>query len=187
MRTKYIKGTTLPELLVYITVLGGILLVVTMSIVQLGKSFRRARVERSVALTAETVLERIAREIRLADSVECLVESGDCMSSNSQGKILRIESYPNFNQDHNPLAEHVTKEINLSGSSIMFTPNTDFPAAVLKLISSNVSLVSGSFTQIYPVQTPRSIRIQLKLSGGTGATQITRTYYTTATLGGSMH
>ncbi len=68
--TKQEHGFTLAEMLIYATLLT-ILSIIFISIgISLAKIFRDIKTQRSVRSSAETMLERIGREIRLADTVD---------------------------------------------------------------------------------------------------------------------
>lgn len=79
-------GFSLIEVLVYVFILALILGVVTSSLFSVAKSYRAMKSTSSIDVTAQTVLERMTREIRDARSVS----DADSIFNSSPGRISLI-------------------------------------------------------------------------------------------------
>ncbi|MEK7643575.1 MAG: hypothetical protein AAB372_03980 [Patescibacteria group bacterium] len=186
-------GTTLIELVVYIAILTIMTVIILRSVLQLTGVFARSRIERRVSLAAETALERIVREIRLAKNITCISTGVDAVCDTTQpieGDSIRLDTYlshsdstPQFKTFYCPFTPC---------TQVMFDPNnpqgsTDHTDA--QQLTPNTVIISNLiFKQLYNpgnVSASRgAVRIEMTVTSGSGLTQVTHTYYATAVLRG---
>ncbi len=163
------KGFTLIEAVIYVGILGVTTALVVSSIVQLSSVFGKARSERRVSSVAETALERIVREIKLACSI------GAGFSSTN----LPLNTFQDFNPPAGTTCASppTTRTIASSGGALTIGGAT---------LTPNVTVTNSDiFTQLTAGTISQGVRIKLTLTSGAGKYQATRTYYATATLRGS--
>ncbi|MEK7499680.1 MAG: prepilin-type N-terminal cleavage/methylation domain-containing protein [Patescibacteria group bacterium] len=183
------KGTTLIELVVYIAILTIMSLIILRAVLQLTGVFAKSRIERRVSLAAETALERMVREIRLA-RVPCVASDytfSACLPDTSGG-ALRLHT----DKSYTDLTD-IYKSFYLSGSSpnqIIFDPDVSTSADEQQLTPSTVTVESLVFKKLYNTSPDLTnaetsgVRIELQISSGLGATKVTHTYYASSVLRG---
>ncbi len=168
------RGFTLIELVVYIAVVTITLLLVSQSVVEMGKLFRRARTERTIMLAAQTALERIAREIQLACSMVPINPQASLDST------IVLNTFKSYDDAGTQTCETATLEqrgisIDLNDSNQVFIDG-DKP-----LIPTGIEVGGGFIQMVQTDPQPHAIRVELILTSGT----ITRKYNTMVTLRGS--
>jgi type II secretory pathway pseudopilin PulG len=72
---KRMRGYSVVELLVYISILAVIFLVVTNSLVSIYDSYGKARIERNLTVQGSLVMETLVRDIRLATSTDVVLST----------------------------------------------------------------------------------------------------------------
>jgi|GEM_PF-4253394 len=167
-------GVTLVELLLYIAILAGVLVVATNGIVQMGKVYAIARNERRVAGVAQAALERIIKEIRLACDVAVIAGSPQSLQLTTYQAfspgMLTPDCSTNF-------AQKVEKNVTLSSGRIMLDSQYLSPAA------SVVTINSLQFQDVSDIDSfSKAVRIFLQVTAGSGQQQVSHAYYATAIL-----
>ncbi len=169
------RGTTLVELLVYIGILAIATVLVVNAILKMTEIFGKARVERKVALAAETALERMVREIRLANDVPVI---------QSSPPYLALNTFADYTG-----STAVTKIFILPlGSKTLYYDNDAYdPYQQVPLTPSDVQVTSLTFTQLpFITDKPKAVRITLTITGGSGKYAVSHNYYATAVLRGAI-
>lgn len=170
----YKRGVGLAELVIYVAVFSIIVTVVVSGMIQEAKLLRRARAERAVATAAETILERIVRELRLA----CSTPTPLTTPSNTISLATFADlSSPSAADCTTALS---TRTISLSGQDVLL--------GSAQLDPSGITVSGLTFIKVTtPVSTVSdAIAVKLTLSSGAaGSYQVTRTYHTTAIMRGS--
>ncbi len=168
-RAHFKKGITLVELVVYIALLIAAVVLTVFVMVEISRSYGKNRTDRLVGIAAETAMERIVREIRLAcgfTSLSPLTLSTFASFEDANGATCTNGTGP---------ATHI---IALSGGAIQI--------GGVSLMPTGVTASSLEFTEITGDGAPtKAVRIKMELTSGSGSYQITRKYYATATLRGS--
>ncbi len=170
LRTRFKKGITLVELVIYIALLIAAVVLTVFVMVEISRSYGKNRTDRLVGIAAETAMERIVREIRLACAIS---------SISPDFKSLTLSTF-------NSLEDAGTCSIGpLSNRTIFLDVNT-IKIGSTSLMPTGVTASGLTFTQITGDPASRkAIRVEMTLSSGSGSYQITRKYYATATLRGS--
>lgn len=169
------------ELVIYIAILTIITVVIVSGIVQMAQVFGKSRNERKVSLAAETALERIVREIRLAKSVVVGCTPAPCIS---------LDSFSSHDVT-NPSTISVTKKFAQSGNRLVLYPDfVNNPATVQDLTPSNVTVSGVSFTQLprsvgIKSSVSQAVRVVIAVSTGAGTYTVSHVYNITAVMRGS--
>jgi type II secretory pathway pseudopilin PulG len=187
------SGMSLVELVVYIAILSLITFVIMNGILQLSSVFGKSRTERRVSLTAETALERMVREIRLAKDITCLSTTGGtaCPVVQSEGinfGALELDSFVSHSSSVDQDKKFYCSSSSGNCTQIMFDPNTAVASDEQQLTPSSVTVTSLTFKKLYNpadvAETTGAVRIEMTITSGSGNTQVTHTYYATAVLRG---
>ncbi len=157
-------GYSLVELLVYIGLFVAISLVIIQSLLFLMKTYTNARQYRTLQQSAETILERITREVRLSSTVES--------ASSSFGTTLGTLATSGVDSGGNGFANTISvvsgrAQITTNGSSSYLS---DTNVTVSELTFWNITTTVGS-----------AVRVKLTLQT-TGSPSVSATFYTTAIL-----
>lgn len=168
---RFKKGITLVELVIYIALLIAAVVLTVFIMVEVSRSYGKNRTDRLVGIAAETAMERIVREIRLACSIVSI--SSPVPNSLTLSTFSSLEGAGTCSSG--PLSDRTilldVNVIKISGNSLMPT---------------GVTASSLEFTEITGDGAPtKAVRIKMELSSGSGSYQVTRKYYATATLRGS--
>ena len=156
-----VRGFSLIEILVYVSILAVITVLVTAGVVQMGRIYGRVRVERRVALAAELSLERITKEIRLARNVT-VVSSSE----------LSLETFEDF--EGSLVEVDPDRSIQLSGDAILLDG--------VALTPDIVTVSSLSFTRLDTtgsIVATDAIHIEMTITSSSGDYAVTRTFSTT--------
>src|SRR3989338_1711977 len=151
---KKVSGTSMIELIVYIAIFVVIAVVVVQGIVQLMRIYGRSRYDRRVNLAAQTALERLVREVRLAKNVEV------------DGSTLTLSVYPDFEPD--PVSDiPIDKTIQLSGGQILIsgTPITGPDVSVAAVTYTKVDTTRPSGQASYSGSSALRIAITIEAGG----------------------
>lgn len=176
LRHKFSKGYTLLELIVYSALIGVLVILVFSSIVRLGTALTKAKSNRQLNSVGNLTLERIIREIRLAN---------DISATTTSSVILDTIDNPN---DEN----QIQAEIKLLNSAIML--QKPYPSGtVLKLTPDEVNITRLKFVQINAkasgssTTTSKSLRIEIDANTGEGNKSASTTYHGYAILRESIN
>lgn len=163
------RGFSLTELIVYVAITSVVFVVVSGGVVDIAKLFARARAERKVALAAETALERITREIRLA----C---PGTTVTSSPPTTKISLKTFTSSagpcDGDDAPPTTTRDIEFNATAQTLKFAGES--------LVPGDVKVTAGTFSEISG-SSYRAIRVDLTFTSGA----VSRRYYSMATLRGS--
>lgn len=135
------KGFTLIETIIYTAVFASVSFLIFGSILTTYNVFREIRISRNINRAAETSLERIIREIRLAKSID----DGTSIFNTNAGR-LKLD----------------TVEFLMNGSSLMIKEGASDPVS---LNSTGTGVSSLIFRKITASTTSQAIKIEMEISG----------------------
>ena len=158
------RGTTLMELVVYIAILTMTIVFVTFSIVQLSQTYGKARSEQRVAEAADTALERIVRELRLA-----------CSVTTFSGTSITLDTFADFSS--------ATACPGGTSRTIAYASNK-ITIAGADLTAPDVTVTAFDFDQLSGTVS-NGIRVTMTVESGRGKYYVTRSYSALAILRGS--
>ena len=164
-------GFTLIELLVYVAILAVVSIVTVNSILILNKTVASFRLERRVNTSAESVMIRLTRELRLAN---------DVYASSTLGTSPGVLSMSSQESEEDATPKDIM--IYVSGGAIVLRRATSSPAV---LTGSSVSVDNLVFKQIVNGTVSKGVKVELTLHASAGSASTTRSYYTTTVLRGS--
>ncbi len=166
----YRKGFSIVEMLIYAAILASVSIFVVNSILMIVKSFNNYRAWRYVNVSGEAAMERITREIKLADDIQ---ESTSVFDS-SPGSLVLNTIDPDTESA-------TTMEFYVSDSSLMIKEGG---AAGVALTPSAVNLTSLIFREVATSTNTKSkaIKIEMEVRSGEGIYQKTEKFYDTAVL-----
>ncbi|MEK7107807.1 MAG: hypothetical protein AAB537_01145 [Patescibacteria group bacterium] len=153
------KGTSLPELLIYVAILALILVTLINMILAIGKSYGRLKSSRAIEAVGEVALEQMTREIRKA-----LAVNAASILNISPGKLILD-----------------TTEFSLIGEAIYERANG---GAFLPLTASSTAITSLIFRELSNGRT-KAVKVELTAQSGEGVAFRSEKFYTTITLRGS--
>lgn len=154
------------EMLVYVSILVLILVVIISITVSVIRSHRAVKSSKSIENTAILSLERISREIRLADNIDTLSST----LGSSPGKLV-LES---LDESGNPR----TIEIYASSGSILIEEND----VVLGTISQEDARVTNLVFRLLTNLAARGIRTEMTVESGTSTYYKTKKFYSSTSL-----
>jgi type II secretory pathway pseudopilin PulG len=185
---QHARGISIIENIIYISILALITISIVVGILQIAKIFGRARNERKATLAAETALEKIVREVRLARGILCLA-AADCSTPviNATGAVLQLDSY----QDYKAQAQK-NKEIKFISNKIVFDPDTSAAGDAQDWTSNDVVISGGLFTKLENTDesdaaSSHAIRVELQVTAGSGSYQVSHQYSAAVILRGSYN
>lgn len=162
------KGTSLPELLIYVGILALILATLINMVLVIGKSYGRLKSSRAIEIVGEVALEQIVREIRKASAVNAASVLGA-----SPGKLILDTTDAG--------GSPVTMEFSLIGEVIYQRFNNGIHNPLTASSSAITSLVFRSLTNGRTAAT----RVEIITQSGEGVAFRSEKFYTTAVLRGS--
>lgn len=165
------RGFTLIELLVYIALLATVSLVVVNSVLILNRTLASFRLERRLTTSAEVVMGRIARELRLAD---------DIYASSTLGASPGVLSLVGRESEEDAAPKDVM--IYTVNGALLLRRATGSPAV---LTGDGVAVTNLVFRQITNGTVSKGVKIELALNASAGSVSTTKNYYTTVVLRGS--
>jgi len=163
------KGITLIEMLVYVTLLSFISFFMVLSIFRILDSYNGYRVNRYINVSGVTAMERIVREIRLADDI-----LGATVFDTNPG-VLSLNTI-------DPGTEAATTiEFSVSSDQLMVNEGAGTPVA---LTSTGLEVTNLVFREVAPATNPHSkaIKIELELRGQRGNHDKSIKFYNTVLL-----
>jgi type II secretory pathway pseudopilin PulG len=164
LHTKYNRGFSLIEMLVYLAVTVLVSLAGVLTYLSLDDVMVRNETERAVNHSAIVALERIGYEIRQATGVN-VVQSTFGVSP-SELTLSRGATTTNFE---------------VVGNALMLTVN----GVTLGTLTGEDVIVEDFVVHRYVGTTTELVRVALTMSGNSKAATTTRTYYTSAVIRGS--
>lgn len=166
----YKKGTTLIEAVIYSAILAIVVIAVTDSLLVMMRSYASVKISRSINMAAQVALERMAREIRNADSVD---DAGSIFAT-STGKIkLNTED-----ADGAP----ATVEFSVSSSTVFVKEGASAPEP---LTGSSVEIGDLIFNKISASSTSSGVKIKMGVTAKKKDIVRTENFYDTIILRGS--
>lgn len=165
MRHNRTRGVSLIETVVYVVLFGILSMVVVQSLITATRSFNELRIDRDINDSAITVMERLTREIKNAQSIDMGVSQFGVSSS-----ILKLNTT-------DTVGAPMTVQFSLSGGDLHVWENgadkgqlnsvrTTVDAFVLRLIANGNSV---------------TVKIDLFVSGTRGPTTKQEIFYNSAT------
>ncbi len=160
------KGFTLIEVIIYTAILAIIFILVVNSLSIVIKAFNQGRVTIKINNSAETAMERMAREIRFAYGID----------ASSALDHLVLNTYV--------LGTEIptTAEFYIDSGKLMVKEGIS-PAD--QLTSSDLNVTNLVFSQISASSVSKAIKIEMTIQGSSGNYQKTEDFYNTAILRGS--
>lgn len=167
------QGFSLIETIVYISILGILFVVMFNTAIVVTNAFGKSRVIRAIDIQGGAILERILREVRLADSVDV----GGSILGVNPGK-LKLNTVLSA---ANPTATIREFELQTSTGDVMIKEGTG-EAIPLTLGIITTRLV---FYSIVASTTSEAVRIEMTFEAGLGRSYSSKDFYGTAVLRGS--
>ena len=169
MRTTNKKsGFSLIEIVIYTAILAALSLFVANTTLLSFNSLNRARLNRKVALSAETALERLTREIKLASSIN---EAQSVLGTNPSTVVLNTVVSA---EDITP----ASKIFSVSGGQITLQEN----GGEIKFLTAPGITVSSFTASGIDLLHSKAIKINLVIESGGGSIRTSKTFYASAVL-----
>lgn len=159
-------GFSLIEMVVYIAILVGMLVIVIQVVFSITRSSQMVHSARNIETSAVSALERIGRELRQAQSVDTVAST-----LNSHPGVLALDGESDAGVAY-------SREFYLSGGRLRLREN-GVEAGVLTHASTTVTNLV--FTRFYATST-EGVRIQMTLESGTSTAYRTETFYSSILL-----
>ncbi|MEK7596057.1 MAG: prepilin-type N-terminal cleavage/methylation domain-containing protein [Patescibacteria group bacterium] len=161
-------GFTLMELLIYAAILAVISVLAVNAILIMTKSFGGFKASRSLNVSARTVLERMIREIRLANGLS----GGESVFDASPGRLV-------LNTVDQETENPATMEFFLENNAVKYRKNGVNPEL---LTSAETEVSRLIFRKIQNAPTSMAIKIEMTINAGQGVSQKTENFYGAAVL-----
>ena len=167
---KHTSGYSLIEVVVYAAILAALAVFVANTMITSFKAFNQGRVNRRIVIDAETALERIVRESRMASSVD---ETQSVLDSDFSNLVLnsRVSS-----EDETA----VVKKFFISGGRLAFQEGSGEE----RFLTAPNTYVSSFFVSSASSTRSQAVKISLVLEAGSGPGFTSRNFYTSAVLRG---
>ena len=162
------KGISLLETIIYIAILAVMVAVVVNTVLITTTAFGKSRVKRNVAVQGGAALERILREVRLANNVDV---AGSVLGVHP-GR-LRLDTTVS-SSDETP----TTREVFLTSSTIMMLTSGSSDAA----LTADAEITNLVFYFIEAAETSEAVRVEMTITGSVGQTTTSQNFYGTAVL-----
>ncbi len=156
------------ELLIYMAALATVSVLAVNAILIMTKSFGSFKASRALNISAFTALERITREIRLANDLD----SAESIFDTSPGQLV-LETIDQ--ETENPAVMEFVLDngvIKYQKDGAGFEPLTVAEAEVSRLIFRKIQNASTSF----------AVKVEMTVSAGQGVSRKTENFYSTAVL-----
>ncbi len=167
---KSASGYSLIEVVIYAALLGALAVFVANTMIISFKAFNQGRVNRRIVIDAETALERIVRESRMASSVD---EVQSVLGSDSSNLALNSQVSPD-----DPTI--IVKKFFISGGRLAFQEGAGDP----RFLTAPNTTVSSFFVSKADSVHSQAVKISLLLESGSGSSNTSRYFYTTGVLRG---
>lgn len=162
------KGFTLIEILVYVIIFSLVFVFMLNTILTVVKIYNRFRITKDLKINAEFSLEKMTREIKLANDID----SSKSVFNSNPGKL-----YLNSVNQLSGVSEIV--EIEVLGNALALKKNNfliDF------FTSSSTEVTNLVFRKIESSTSTKAVKIELELISKRGSEQKSEKFYTTAIL-----
>lgn len=163
-------GISLLETVIYLGILAIVSVFVINTLLLMFSTYNDTKVKKRIALEGAGVMERLVREIRLANSVD---DGGSTLGTNSSHlKLNTVASWTD--------GTATTKEIYIQGSNLVFKEGVGSP---IDITSSKTSV---SVFRLDKITTARSeaLKIELVISAPASSGQINSSFYNSVILRG---
>ena len=164
-----IKGFSLLEMLIYISILVLLLIVIMNIVISVVRSGRIINALRNVENSALISLERITRETRQADSMDT---GGSILDSNPGRLVLESVEYSGIG------GTLCTVEFYLSSGTLMFSEN----GVEIGPLTQGDAKVSSLIFRRFSSLNSEGIRTEITLESGTSTYYRSNNFYSSATL-----
>lgn len=164
------KGSSLVETLVYVAILGLVAVFTTNSILAMMKSYSSVKMSRDLNFSASAAMERMANEIRLANSID---DAWSIFSANP-GK-LKLNTIDGSGAP-------ATVEFFLSGTGVLVKEGNGVSEA---LTASSTEITSLVFNKITASTASKAVKFSLTVKAKGSRMEKTEKFYNTAVLRGS--
>jgi len=168
---KHLRGFALMELIIYAAILAVISVLTVNAILIMTKSFGSFKASRDLNVSVRTALERITREIRLANGLN----SGESVFDVSPGRLI-------LNTVDQETESPATMEFVLNNGAIKYQKNS---AGLEPLTGAETGVSRLIFRKIQNASTSLAIKIEITAGAGRGVYQKTENFYATAVLRGT--
>ncbi len=165
---KYKKGVSLVEMLIYVTLLSVIFLLIVSTVLSFTSSYRQLSANRALEHTTLNVLERMTRDIRNATQID----ASTTVFGSSSGTLGLIQTYNGVS---------TTTKFALSNGVVNVYVNGTY---IGPLTVTNSSVTALTFTDVL-TGTTDAVKIDMTVTGTSGAITRTKTFHTTVVLRGS--
>jgi len=163
------KGFTLIEMIIYITILSALFILIINTLLLISKSYKSIKLTNDINNSASASLERIIRELRLAQNVNTSLS----LLSSSPGKLV-------LNTTDN-LGTPIVLDFYVENDTLKLNEDGVLSGV---LIRDNVKVTNLIFRHIISTSS-ESVKVELTLTGSEGNTTKTENFYSTAVLRGS--
>lgn len=165
------KGLSLLEAVIYVSILAVIFVVVVNTITISSSTLGVGRLKRNVAVEAGAALERIVREVRLADGVD---ESASALATTTGTLVL--DSVASAEDDTD-----TTKTISLEDGVVTLQVGSDSA----KPLTSGLVVNKLAFYAITVGTTSEAVTVTMRARDTFGALEVEQNFFATAVLRGS--
>jgi len=170
MRVLSKKGYTLLEMVIYTAIFSIMAVLVINSLFVMTKSLRSIKLSRDINNSAQISLERMAREIRLADSIDGTSTLGTHPGYLKLNTVDRTTGTP------------TTVEFSLVGGQLMITEGAS-PAVALT--SPDLEVTNIVFNDIPSLTLSEAVKIDFEIRADIAGKTKTENFYNTIVLRGS--
>ncbi|MEK7135098.1 MAG: hypothetical protein AAB780_00125 [Patescibacteria group bacterium] len=157
-----IEGFSLVEMVVYIAILVGMLVIVIQVVFSVTRSSQAVRSARNIETSAISALERMGRELRQAESIDTVASTPSLLSLDGEDDAGTTYS----------------REFYLLGGRLRLRENGVDAGALTHASTTVTNLV---FTRFYATST-EGVRIEMTLESGTSTAYRTETFYSSILL-----
>lgn len=158
------------ELIIYAAILAIISVLAVNAILIMTKSFGSFKASRALNVSVRTALERMIREIRLANSLN----SGESVFDANPGRLV-------LNTVDQEIENPATMEFVLGNNAVKYRKNG---ASLEQLTGAEVQVNRLIFRKIQNASTSLAVKVEMTVSAGQGVSQKTENFYATAVLRG---
>ncbi|MEK7567224.1 MAG: hypothetical protein AAB527_03780 [Patescibacteria group bacterium] len=169
-KLKIASGYSLIETVVYAAILATLAIFVVNTLIISFKAFNQGRTNRRIVIDAETALERIVRESRMASSVD---EAQSIFDSSQSNLVLNSQVSA---ED----AASIVKKFFISGGRLAFQEG----AGSARFLTAPNTSVSSFVVSKSDSAHSQSVKVSLVLVAGVGSSVTSRSFYTSAVLRG---
>src|SRR3989344_7254095 len=160
---RYNRGASLIETLIYSAILAVLSVLAINTVLAMLSAFSQARALKQAGLSAETSLERLTREVRLASSID---EGASFFTASSSRLVLNTVKSA---ADPTP----VSRQFFVSGSRMAVQEGSD----PVEFLTSNKILISSFWAAKITTPNSQAVKVVLALETVPGKHQARQTFY----------